>query len=521
MSCLRLRVCRAQIHTSDKKAIEMSLMTNANHELKSKKPLLRFDGWLLATFLLSLFLAILLVEPLLRINLRVPIDYNEGWNAYFSSRAWGGSLYPVDNAFLINNYPPLSFYCTSAVGKLTGDLIIAGRWLSLASLVATGMLISLIASRVAGSRALGFFAGVLFLCTFCHQDSSYVAMNDPQVFGHALATAGLAFLVLGDRSKMWTVAISAALLLSAGLVKHNLLPLPVAITLWLFFENRRGFWGWIAASGGLLILALGACQLVYGHAFFQSVFGHHRVFRIGLLASNTNGLVVPLAALIAIPIAGFASGDRRPVMWLLLLYVLISTAFGIFTSGGEGVDRNAFFDVIIGGSMATALTLHRAATNLKQPRGRLIEISLAGILILPTALALPSISLRTLYFAREVGEIRKEAEKDVDFLKAHDGPAMCESLAVGFWANKKMEVDYFNVGQAMATGHLDSGVLTTRIQREEFSVIQLDTEGGTFRLPKEINEAIAAHYVVIRRSRSAGVFLCPVHATTQAKEERR
>src|ERR1700716_1241342 len=68
------------------------------------------------------------------VNLRVPFDPDEGWNAYLQSRAVSGeALYPASDSFLINNYPPLSFYLIGGLGALLGDNIVAGRIVSLAS----------------------------------------------------------------------------------------------------------------------------------------------------------------------------------------------------------------------------------------------------------------------------------------------------------------------------------------------------------------------------------------------------
>ncbi len=70
-------------------------------------------------------------------GLWVPLDPNEGWNAYHTAAVLGGSpLYPDPSGYLVNNYPPLSFYVVAALGRLLGDTIVAGRILSLLSLAA-------------------------------------------------------------------------------------------------------------------------------------------------------------------------------------------------------------------------------------------------------------------------------------------------------------------------------------------------------------------------------------------------
>ncbi|MGI4746274.1 MAG: hypothetical protein ACRYGI_13035 [Janthinobacterium lividum] len=75
--------------------------------------------------------AYLLLGPILTIPLHIPLKYNEGWNAYFDSRAvhmQAGPLYPRTDSLVFNNYPPLSFYPVGTFGRLVvGDAIVAGR----------------------------------------------------------------------------------------------------------------------------------------------------------------------------------------------------------------------------------------------------------------------------------------------------------------------------------------------------------------------------------------------------------
>src|ERR1700679_2037626 len=87
---------------------------------------------------LALIVAVVLLglaEPLLTLRRFIPLDPNEGWNAYFTQIALsGGNLYPGGASLITNNYPPLSFYVVGIVGLLTGDNIFAGRMVALLSM---------------------------------------------------------------------------------------------------------------------------------------------------------------------------------------------------------------------------------------------------------------------------------------------------------------------------------------------------------------------------------------------------
>ena len=114
----------------------------------------RLDALLFCTVPL---LAFLLLGPLLLIPLHVPLGYNEGWNAYLAARAIGlqdGPLYPPADTLVFNNYPPLSFYLVGLIGRglAGGDVIVAGRVVALASLLASAVGIT----RRVGIRSSGW-----------------------------------------------------------------------------------------------------------------------------------------------------------------------------------------------------------------------------------------------------------------------------------------------------------------------------------------------------------------------------
>jgi hypothetical protein len=91
-----------------------------------RKGIGRFDTLLLAGAVLIVFL---LLGPLLTIPLRIPLSYNEGWNAYFDQLAVGagaGPLYPAADSLVFNNYPPFSFYLVGAFGR--GSCWVPGWW---------------------------------------------------------------------------------------------------------------------------------------------------------------------------------------------------------------------------------------------------------------------------------------------------------------------------------------------------------------------------------------------------------
>ena len=149
-----------------------------------------------------------------------------GWNA-LHTQAWlaGRALYLDPAGPVLNNYPPLSFAVVAFLARFTGDLIVAGRILSMVSLLVVATFSGVIACMLAGARAAGWFTGLLLLTTFLVGYTDYVAMNDPQLLALALSTLGLWTLVRWWGSTQ-ALATAMVLMLLAGLTKHNMIALP-------------------------------------------------------------------------------------------------------------------------------------------------------------------------------------------------------------------------------------------------------------------------------------------------------
>ena len=69
----------------------------------------------------------LLARNIMAIPHHVPLDPNEGWNA---AHALAASLYPPPQSWMVNNYPPLSFYVVKLLTRHGSDAVVVGRWVS-------------------------------------------------------------------------------------------------------------------------------------------------------------------------------------------------------------------------------------------------------------------------------------------------------------------------------------------------------------------------------------------------------
>jgi len=461
---------------------------------------------------MALLVATLLAHPLQRINTQLSPDYNEGWNAVFTER-WehGELLYPEAGTLLFNNYPPLSFVFTATVARLFGqaDAIVAGRWISLCSLLVTALCIGLITFRSTRRSAAGVFSSLLFLTVMLYTAEDYVASSDPQMLAHALATAALAMLLWRERPSARRVAITAVLLLTAGFIKHNLLALPLAISIWLLFTDRRLLFTWLATSVLAAAAAMLLCYVQFGTAFFIAVLQHHRHYTLDRLVKYSAASLTPLIGLLSIPVAGWLAGDNRPRGALLLLYAAIACIVGVLICGGDGIDDNAFFDLMIAGSMATAIALDYLSSQVASSMRWRAELAMACVTLAPLAAALPMVGLDSIRGLHSFATEKEQWAVDIAFL-ARRGDAMCEYLSLCYWAGKAPAVDFFNTGEAMTTGHLDMSALLAPIEAHRFSVIQTaKPDGSSSLLPDAVNEAIRRNYAIAHVSPVSGAYLVP------------
>jgi hypothetical protein len=409
------------------------------------------------------------------IGLAVPFDPNEGWNAYHALAAMSGApLYPDPHSYMTNNYPPLSFYAVGALGRATGDYIVAGRVLSLAALLVVALAIAAIARKLGVTLLEGTFAALLFVAgmlTF----TDYVGMNDPQLLGHAIGIAGIVLLLGAPRTDR-AIMYGALLLTLAGFVKHNLIAQPLAAGVWLACYDRRSAVRFalcgIAFAGAGLVLS----DLLLGTNLLGQL-DSARTYSFGAALAGVSHWLIGGA----LPLSGIAAlatfhRDDKGVMFIVL-YAAISIVLGAVAMGGAGVDVNAFFDADIALAIGAGLVLNRFSDFLEQ-RLWLRAAVIAGFLlpfVAGLAMTTDSDWWDGDYWLHPMAEDATIARGDTAFIRAHDGSALCETLSFCFWAGKTPQVDVFNTAQQFATGRRSDKELAGMIDDRKFATLQFDS----------------------------------------------
>jgi len=473
-------------------------------------PAMASRGLWLACLALAVIALPILADRVALVPLHVALNPNEGWNA-LHTEAWlaGRPLYLDPAGPVLNNYPPLSFGIVALLSRFTGDLIVAGRILSLVSLLVVAMCSGVIACMLAGSRAAGWFAGMLVLTTFLVGYTDYVAMNDPQMLSLALSMIGL-WTMLRWWGSTQALATAMVLLLLSGLTKHNMIALPAAtlVAVWLDAPRR----GVAVAVGGAIATAvsLGLLYFVWGPDAIGSLLAG-RQWKALFLAQNVQRGMPVLALPLAAIVAGHGLLSRRGPERLLLIYVTLALAVALFTGGGAGVYYNSFFELAVASCMLASVIAYRAIEALagRSPQVKFLPLALVlGVAILSIK---PLLTARWNLRGGDAAALALVTAGDVARIHAVPGPVACETAALCYWAGKGFELDFFNARQAVLTGRSGPDNVLSLLRAQKFELIQLQDLRPGARLSPEAPGELAvldSNYVEVHHS-ATGLYLVP------------
>jgi hypothetical protein len=414
-------------------------------------------------------------------GLQVYRGYNEGWNAYHALAAvTGGALYPRPPSLMVNNYPPLSFFIVGGVGRFVGDMIVAGRIVSLVSTLVAGWAVFAIARRMGAGAVIALFAALLFLAKLLAA-STYIGINDPQMLGHAFGCLGF-LAVLGEPRNTHRIALGALLLTLAVFVKHMLIIQPLVLLIWLLVFDRTSAIKF--AAFGLLFAALGylICRIALGIDLFAILFSP-RSYRIEWVSQSLADFLLVSFAPLGAGIYLLKSKERYAL--LCGLYTVLAFAIGLAFDGGAGVGRNALFDAAIGGALSAAILVRRLP-----PRWALV---FAAACLVPAGVAGAQRFEKNVH--NPIGMEAAATQFDISYLREQPGPALCEKLSLCYWAGKRAEVDVFNFVEAVDAGTRDESELIHLLDRRYFSTVELDAESRLYHLPA-VRAALKRNYMV-------------------------
>jgi len=453
--------------------------------------------------------AVIVAAMACKIGVKYSFNLNEGWNAYWAGVAWSGAdLYPPLAGLKLDNYPPLWFYLTGALGHLVGDNIRAGRAIAAVALLFNGVIIALIAREIAGTRRAAWIAGAAFVALFglFHQD--YAAANDPQVLASVFMTLAV-LLVVRCADEPPSLAVLAGVVLAmivAGLIKHNIVAAPLSVALFFLLSGRpRTLLSFVGLSVVGIALACAGLYLAYGKSAFTSIlFPRPYSARIGW-AQTWDEFAQYGLLLTVIPYLAFFSNAKAR---LVVIYAVVALVLGAALSGGYGVDFNVFFDLMfcicIGLGVMGAAVLQ--AIERQAASDRLLRVATAGwiaIALVPPLIEAWSVGEDILEAFTAVTDTSYEA--DLRYVRsagprmrsAGAGTVVCRDLALCYWAGEPFTLDLNTLPILAAETPGVEDAVVAQIEACKFSLIELNlSEPAEDPLTDRMRRALVSHYKV-------------------------
>ena len=437
-----------------------------------------------------------------KVGTRFSFNVNEGWNAYWAAAAWSGTdLYPPLSSLKLNNYLPLWFYLTGAAGAAIGDNVRAGRAIAAVALLLDGAVIALIAREIVGRHKAWWLAAAAFVALFgiFHQD--YAAADDPQILASLFMLVALWCVVrTADATPPATFWAGVVLLmLVAGLIKHNIVAVPLSVALFLLLSGRvRALVWFVGLSAVALAIACAALYAAYGRNVFVLLL-LARPYNVGVgWSQNLEQLGHYGLLLLVIPFLAFRADAKRR---LVLIYALVALALGIAMSGVDGVDVNVFFDVLFSiaiglGVMGAGVAQYVRRDDAPHRRRRAAAAGWMAIALVSPLLAIAS--------AREaIGDafaavVDDAIAADLRYIRSvTTGPVICRDPTLCYWAGKPFNLDLNNIRSIAYAAPALEDAAVARIERCEFPLIELNddwTDPVNGPLTDRVRAAIASHY---------------------------
>ena len=285
---------------------------------------------------------VLLLAPLAKMLAHGSTNYNEGWNAYHQQEAIQGKpLYGAPPGFVCTNYPPISFHLIGLASRVAGDVNQTGRWVSLLSLLLVAILCGSIVRLCTGSAPLAAYTALSVVIWLTVYLGNRIGMNDPQLLGTVFSLFGL-YVYIRHPEKLGWLSISAAAFTISVFTKHNLLAFPAAVGLHLLLGGkwkRLAVWSGVVAGGSVLLVGL-----------TRWVDGPYFVANILMPRTQTSWLenVTDYATLFQVPLAIALVWSLRhmgrSLTHIMALVVIVANVVAVAFAGGDGVDKNIFFD---------------------------------------------------------------------------------------------------------------------------------------------------------------------------------
>jgi hypothetical protein len=296
-------------------------------------------------------------------------------------------------------------------------------------------------------------------------------MNDPQLLGSVFSLLGLYAYLREGENRLWLFLSAIAFTLSV-FTKHNLLAFPAAVGLHAIWNRKWRvllIWGGVVAGASALLLAL-----------IRWLDGPYLLAHLLAPRARTTGYlqITEYFTLFQLPIALAVVWSlrhmRRSLNHIVVLALILAHVLAVAFAGGDGVDKNIFFDSIWSLVMVSALIFAEYAPRLGGVRHR--GFLLAALLVAPVfgaAIVLPQALRDDYYLLKSLPDRGRDFDRQVNLLRNRPGPALCEDILLCFDAGKPFTYDAYFAGSQVKAGRLKEDDLIALAANAGFRTVQV------------------------------------------------
>lgn len=411
-------------------------------------------------------------------------------NAYRLAR--GEPLYHGIDAppWVVNPYTPLYHVLVAAGLRVTGLSYTPARLVSLLSSLSLAAALAVLARRRGGRAREGLWAaGLLVLVPAVLYNA---ARPHPQMLAVALSV--WSFVLFESRSALLADLLSPLLAVLAVYTKQTQIALPLALTAWLAWRERKRLLRWVTAVLLLGLAPVPWLQVVTHGAFLDCVVGLN---------------LLPYDAKQALPILVHHAG----ILFLLLGLALVRFGERLRAGAGEPVDF--YFAVVL---VLTLVSLGRAGAHGQYVVELLVVTVLlllgtGGLLFPPGREALGAAQLALvlvyapLFVLLEEGPFARASLRAAGpvraLLRTDPGPVLSQQGSFALFTRGEIRVQLFHFAALARQGRWDASPLLREVERQCFAWVvtesalegPLEGDDDLERFTPELRGALARNYV--------------------------
>lgn len=451
------------------------------------------------------------------------LDYGEGivWqqaNMMFTPRAYG----PIDGfPAIVFHYPPLYHVATRAVAALAGgNVLVAGRAISILSTLATALMIGLVSAQSAprsASRAERIVAGSSgALVLFCFFPVLYWArLMRVDMLADLLSVVGF-WLGLKAFQRPILIYLAAICFVGSVFTKQTDIAAPAAtfaLALWIRPQLAFALIGACLAFGLAMLAVL---ELQTGGGFLRHIvfYNINRIDWAGLEWIPFTLILHPLIFLVALclgfrrtydlcvrragrPLRGFVIAPDD-IAWVGILFYLVATTLVLGTLVKSGASMNYLLEwlmviaMVVGGGLTE---VGRLALN--PPRNARANIGLAGVI----ALAVQALHTRSPDMSHTQAD-RASLAAIAERVRHADKPIISDEMVMLLQNGKSVVWEPAIFAELANKGVWDEGPFIHRVLNHDFSmfITENDAHGAPLlagRYSRGVLRAMDSAYPVL------------------------